>query len=207
MARYTDAVCRLCRREGMKLFLKGERCFTRKCAFERRPSIPGVHPWKRQKTEYGRRLREKQKVKRYYGILDKQFKKYFRQAERLRGDTGLNLLLLLERRLDNVLRRLGLAVSVAQARQFILHRHILLNNRLATRPSILVKKGDTISVAEKEKSQNLIKQNLNANTDLEPATWLSFSEDTLEGVVLELPIREEIPIQIEEQLIVEFASK
>lgn len=208
MARYRDAVCKLCRREGMKLFLKGERCFTPKCAIQRRNQPPGMHPWNRgSKKDYGRQLREKQKVKRYYGILDAQFKKYFKEAERLKGDTGQNLLILLERRLDNVVRRLGFGCSIAQARQLVAHRHIHVNGKVLDRPSYQVKQGDVITPSPKESSQKLIKNNLELGQGLEMPTWLTLDGDSLKGIVVEMPLRDEVPIEIHEQLIVEFSSR
>ncbi|RME74910.1 MAG: 30S ribosomal protein S4 [Planctomycetota bacterium] len=208
MARYRDAVCRLCRREGMKLFLKGERCFTPKCSIQRRNQPPGMHPWNRgSKKDYGKQLREKQKAKRYYGILDSQFKKYFKEAERLKGDTGQNLLILLERRLDNVVRRLGFGVSIAQARQLVVHRHIMVNGKIVDRPSYQVKQGDIIAPSSKESSQKLVKENLELGQGLEMPTWLNLDAESLQGTVVEMPIRDEIPIEIHEQLIVEFSSR
>lgn len=206
MARYNDAVCRLCRREGMKLFLKGNRCNTAKCAIQKRNSPPGVHPWNRAKKDYGKQLREKQKAKRYYGVMDKQFKKYFKEADRLRGDTGENLLLLLERRIDNVLRRLGFASSIAQARQLIIHRHVKVNGVTVKSPSFQVRKGDTITPVDKEKSKKLIQGILEDLQEKTLPSWLSLDEGDLVGKVIELPNRGEVPVEIQEQLIVEFSS-
>ena len=208
MARYTDAVCRLCRRERMKLYLKGERCFTAKCAIQRRNQIPGMHPWSRgAKKEYGERLREKQKVKRFYGILDAQFRRFYEMAEKQRGDTGINLLILLERRLDNVVRRAHFAVSVRQARQFVVHRHIAVNGKIIDIPSYLLKPGDVISPAQRETSKRLVQEAYESGIGLEIPSWLSIDEENLTAKMIEMPNREEVPIEVREQLIVEFASK
>ena len=206
MAKYTDADCRLCRREGAKLFLKGDRCLSKKCAMERRPVIPGVHPSSRKKpTEYLTQLREKQKVKRAYGLLEKQFHGYYEEAERLRGKTGENMLSLLERRLDNVVYRMGLASSRAASRQLVNHGHICVNGRRVTIPSYLVKVNDVISVKEnKTKKAPFVAVK---ETRVVVPKWLEFSTEKLTGKVVTLPAREDIDLNIEEHLIVELYSK
>ena len=207
MAKYTDADCRLCRREGAKLFLKGERCLSKKCAMERRPVNPGMHPNTRKKpTEYLTQLREKQKVKRAYGPLqEKQFHAYYEEAERMRGKTGENMLSLLERRLDNVVYRLGLGVSRAQARQIVSHGHISINGKTVNIPSYSVKVGDVVSVKEnKQKKANFAE--VKQSRVIVPK-WLEFDAEKLTGKVLALPKRDEIDLNIEEHLIVELYSK
>ncbi len=215
MARYTGPRCRLCRREGMKLFLKGERCYTPKCPFEfpeerrrkRRTSAPGEPPKKfhSRMTQYGLQLREKQKVKRIYGVLEGQFKNLFKRAERMGGVTGENLLTLLERRLDNVIFRLGIASSRAQARQLVVHGHFMVNGRKTDIPSFIVDKGDVIEVREKSKSLTVIKSNL--EREIEVPDWLSFDREKMRTEVVELPKRTHINYPIEEHLIVELYSK
>ena len=207
MARYTDSVCRLCRREGAKLFLKGDRCYSGKCAFARRPVPPGQHGQSRKKvSEYGVQLREKQKVKRAYGMLESQFNKYFTIAEKMKGKTGENLLSLLERRLDNVVFRLGFGDSRAQARQFVLHGHIRVNGEKVDIPSYIVTVGDVVTVRDKSAKLDRIK----AITE-EPARpmpkWLDFDSANLTGRIIALPDREDIDLTIEEHLIVELYSK
>ena len=207
MAKYTDADCRLCRREGAKLFLKGERCLSKKCAMERRPVNPGMHPNTRKKpTEYLTQLREKQKVKRAYGPLqEKQFHAYYEEAERMRGKTGENMLSLLERRLDNVVYRLGLGVSRAQARQVVSHGHISVNGKTVNIPSYSVKVGDVVSVKEnKQKKANFAE--VKQSRVIVPK-WLEFDAEKLTGKVLALPKRDDIDLNIEEHLIVELYSK
>ncbi|RMF85551.1 MAG: 30S ribosomal protein S4 [Nitrospinota bacterium] len=208
MARYRGSVCRLCRRENMKLFLKGERCLGEKCAISRRNYAPGEHGQRRPKpTEYGLQLREKQKVKRIYGILERQFRNYFDRAERVKGITGEQLLILLERRLDNVVHRLGFATSRAQARQLVRHSHFLVNGRKVNIPSYLVNPGDVIEV--KEKSRNLVPI-LNALEAVEQRgipPWLELDKPNFRGIVHALPDRESITIPINEQLVVELYSK
>ncbi|MBP2071994.1 MAG: small subunit ribosomal protein [Thermoanaerobacterium sp.] len=206
MARYTESTCKLCRREGMKLFLKGDKCYTEKCPFARRPYAPGQHGQNKKKlTNYGTQLREKQKLRRYYGVLERQFERYFEEAERMKGITGDNLLQLLERRLDNVVYRLSIASSRAQARQFVSHGHILVNGRKVDIPSYLVKAGDVISVKDSSKSLEVIKNNVEASTNI--PDWLDFNKDSLEGKVLSLPTREHIDLPVEEHLIVELYSR
>ncbi len=208
MARYTGPVCRLCRREGVKLFLKGERCYTDKCALERRPYPPGQHGQMRiKKTDYGILLREKQKLKRIYGILEKQFHRYFEEAVRLKGITGENLLMLLERRLDNVVYRMGFANSRRQARQLVRHGHVLVNGEKVDIPSYLVEVGDIIKIREKSKDIPFIKEALEAVARRGVPSWLEVDKERLEGRVKALPTRDEIAIPVQEQLIVEFYSK
>ena len=205
--KYTDADCRLCRREGAKLFLKGERCLSKKCAMERRPVNPGVHPNTRKKpTEYLTQLREKQKVKRAYGPLsEKQFHAYYEQAERMRGKTGENMLSLLERRLDNVVYRLGLGVSRANARQIVSHGHITVNGKRVNIPSYSVKVGDVVAVKEnKQKKANFAE--VRESRVIVPK-WLEFNAEKLTGKVNALPQRDDIDLNIEEHLIVELYSK
>ena len=209
MARYTEASCRQCRREGMKLYLKGERCYsTNKCAFERRPTPPGQHGKRRTKlSEYGLQLREKQKVKRIYGVLEKQFAHYFDLAEKQKGITGSNLLEILETRLDNVVYRLGLATSRKEARQLVQHAHFLVNGKKVNVPSYLVKEGDTIEVKAKSKKSPKFKEILEAPENRAVAPWLSADLDTLSGKVIGRPTREDIDVEIAEHLIVELYSK
>ena len=207
MARYTDAVCRLCRREGLKLFLKGSRCFTEKCAIERRNYPPGQHGLGRSKqSAYGQQLREKQKAKRIYGLLEGQFRRYFARAERERGVTGENLLRLLERRLDNVVFRLGFAASRAEARQIVGHGHIQLNGHTASIPSMLVKVGDQVQLRSTSSLQERVAENLSAGRGHMPQ-WLELSAADKRGVVRGLPLRDDIQIPVQEQLIVELYSK
>lgn len=209
MGRYIGPVCRLCRREGLKLMLKGARCETAKCAMERqwRSQPPGMHAWRRRKAgDYGIRLREKQKVKRYYGVLEKQFMIYFRMAESAKTNTGDALLSLLERRLDNVVWKLGFSPSTRASRQVVSHGHVYVNERKLNRPSYLVKKGDVISVKPSDKSKKFIKQNLG---DGGPSvqSWLQLDDQKLQGTVLSLPTREDVMIPVEEQLIIEMCSR
>ncbi|MCG0276109.1 MAG: 30S ribosomal protein S4 [Thermosediminibacteraceae bacterium] len=208
MARYTGPVCRLCRREGIKLYLKGERCYTPKCAIDRRGYAPGQHgQMKRKLSEYGLQLREKQKAKRIYGVLERQFKIYFEEAVRRKGVTGENLLRLLECRLDNVVYRLGFAKSRAQARQIVRHGHIEVNGRKVNIPSYQVKPGDVIAVREKSRSLELFKEMAEAGKGRMVPEWLSVNYDTLTGEVMRLPNREDIDVPIQEHLIVELYSK
>jgi small subunit ribosomal protein S4 len=207
MARYRDAKCRLCRREGQKLFLKGARCFTDKCAIERRNYPPGQHGLNRGKlTPYGVQLREKQKAKRIYGVLESQFRKYFQWAEREKGVTGENLLRLLELRLDNVVHRLGFAASRREARQMVAHGHYAVNGRKASVPSILLGVGDVVSLRPSSKMAARVDDNLNAGRGQLPQ-WLEVEPNERRGVVRSLPLREDIQIPVTEQLIVELYSK
>jgi len=208
MARYKDARCKLCRREGMKLFLKGERCNTAKCAFERRGYPPGEHGKDMKKqTGYSLHLREKQKVRRIYGILERQFRKYFEKAARLKGVTGENLLSLLERRLDNVVFRLGFATSRAEARQLVRHGHFLVNGRKSTIASMLVKPGTKVTLAESSRQIARITGALETLERRSVPSWLEIDKDNFEGAVKAMPVREEITLPIQEQLIVELYSR
>ncbi|AGB40227.1 ribosomal protein S4, bacterial/organelle type [Halobacteroides halobius DSM 5150] len=209
MARYTGPVCKLCRREGEKLFLKGERCHSDKCAIERRPYAPGEHGQGRRGklSEYGVQLREKQKVRRAYGVLENQFRRYFEEAEHEPGITGENFLQLLERRLDNVVYRLGFATSRNEARQFVRHGHILVNGSRLDIPSYRVKTDDKIEVAEDSKSMKRMKEIAEYNEEKELPSWLQVDFNKLEGTVLTEPVRDEIDLPIQEQLIVEFYSR
>lgn len=208
MARYTDAVCRLCRRNGEKLFLKGTRCYTPKCAVSKRAFAPGQHGQNRLKlSNYGLQLREKQKVKWMYGVLERQFRKYFRQAAKTKGVTGRILLQLLERRLDNVVFRLGGAISRAQARQIVRHNFIYVNSHRVNIPSFLVNKDDIIEVKAKEKALKKIRDNLELSKERTVPKWLEFNAQDLKTKVLRLPEKEDSDSTIQEQLIVELYSK
>ena len=208
MARYHDAKCRLCRREGTKLFLKGARCFTDKCAIERRNYPPGQHGRRRSKLlGYGIQLREKQKVKRMYGLLESQFRLTFARAERRKGITGSNLLQMLECRLDNVVYRLGFAFSRSAARQLVAPGHILVNNRRVDIPSSLVKAGAVISLKEDSRKNEVIKMCLDTAKGRGVPGWLDLDADRFQGTVKQLPNREDIALPIQEQLIVELYSK
>ena len=208
MARYTEAVCRMCRREGQKLFLKGDRCYTQKCAMECRAYAPGMHGQNRSKTsEYGQQLREKQKAKRYYGLLESQFRSYFEMAERRPGQTGENLLSILESRLDNVVYRLGFAMSRAEARQLVSHGHFTVNGRKVNIPSYLVKPGMVITLKDSSKSLEKIKANVEANAFRQPPKWLEYDVSNMIAKVTAVPAREDIDLPIEEHLIVELYSK
>ena len=210
MGRYTGPSCRLCRREGVKLFLKGERCKGAKCAMDREGGSkpPGMHNWKKGKvSEYGMRLREKQKVKRHYGVLDRQFRNYFKMAEKMPGNTGENLLITLERRLDNVLWRSGMASSHIQARQFIGHGHILVNGKKVDIPSYLVKEGDVITPSKKERSIKMIKTIFELNQSAQKPSWVEVSPDKIEVKVVHQPVRSEVSLHIQDQLVVEFCAR
>lgn len=209
MARYRESVCRHCRREGIKLFLKGEKCYTEKCTFDKRSYAPGQHGQSRRgkPSDYGMQLREKQKVKRIYGVLEKQFRKYFQAADRGKGITGENLLNILERRLDNVVYRLNFAGSRKQARQLVTHGHFLVNRRKVNIPSFLVKKGDVIEVKEKSKNLSAILSSFELVKKNPPPSWLIFNMDKLEGRIAALPNRAEIQLPINEKFIVEIYSK
>ena len=204
MARYTGSVCRLCRREGKKLFLKGERCYGPKCALSRRAYAPGQHGQNRKKvSEYGIQLRAKQKTKRFYGVLEGQFAHYFELATKMDGQAGENLLKLLESRLDNVVYRMGLATSRAEARQMVRHGHFTLNGHKANIPSILLKAGDVIEA----KGTDKVKAMAEINASKPVAKWLEINKETLVGKVIELPSREDIDLDVEEHYIVEFYSR
>jgi len=208
MARYTGADCRLCRREGIKLFLKGDRCYSDKCGVERRPYPPGQAGKKRPRdSEYRVQLREKQRAKRMYGLLEKQFRLYYEEANRQQGITGENLLRLLESRLDNVVYRLGFAKSRDEARQIVRHRHITVNGRRVDIPSMRVRTGDIVAVADKSKDLLVIKSSLISSEKIEVPGWLEVNLDNLSGKVLSLPTREMIDAPVREQLIVELYSK
>lgn len=207
MARYTEAVCRQCRREGQKLFLKGDRCYT-KCSFDKRPYAPGQHGQGRRKpSEYGLQSREKMKVRRYYGVLESQFRKYFEMAERRKGETGPNLLAILESRLDNVVYRLGFAMSRPEARQLVLHGHFTVNGKRVNIPSFLVKPGDMIALCEKSRSLEKFKNNIEANASRPAPKWLDLDSANAQAKVTALPERDDIDLPIEEHLIVELYSK
>jgi small subunit ribosomal protein S4 len=208
MARYKDAVCRLCRREGTKLFLKGDRCFSAKCGIERRAYPPGQHGQGRARfSDYGVQLREQQKVKRMYGLLEKQFADTMSRASRMKGRAGENLLVLLERRLDNVIFRMGFSTSRAEARQLVRHGHFLINGRRASIPSMLVKPGSVISVAEKSRKVARIAGALETLESRSVPQWVEINKDAFEGTVKSLPVREDITMPIQEQLIVEWYSR
>ncbi len=208
MARYSGADCRLCRREGIKLFLKGDRCYSDKCAVERRPYPPGMAGKKRPRdSEYRLQLREKQKAKRIYGVLEKQFRTYYKLATRMSGITGENLLRLLETRLDNVVYRLGFAASRDEARQMVRHGHFLVDGRRVDIPSYRVRPGQVISVAEKAKDLTVIKAAIISSSKIEIPGWLEVDVEKLQGKVLSLPTREQIDAPVREQLIVELYSK
>jgi small subunit ribosomal protein S4 len=208
MARYTNAVCRLCRREGTKLFLKGDRCFSPKCGIERRSYPPGQHGQGRTRfSDYGVQLREKQKVKRMYGLMEKQFEQTMRRASRMKGRAGENLLVLLERRLDNVVFRMGFATSRAEARQLVRHGHFLVNGRKAYTPSILLKPGVKVSVREKSRKVTRIAGALETLEGRSVPQWLETQKEAFEGTVTAMPSREDITLPIQEQLIVELYSR
>ena len=208
MARYKDEQCRICRREGQKLFLKGCRCYSDKCSVTRRNYAPGQHGQKRAKlSEYGTQLREKQKTKSYYGVGEKQFRGYFEMASNKKGVTGENLLQILESRLDNVVYRLGFGASRAQARQLVNHGQFEVNGRRVDIPSYLVKAGDVITVREIKKDNGAIKANIEANAARPVPAWLELNNETLSGKVVRLACREDVDIPVEEHLIVELYSK
>ncbi|MDZ7315540.1 MAG: 30S ribosomal protein S4 [candidate division KSB1 bacterium] len=209
MARYTGPDCKLCRREGVKLFLKGTKCTSNKCPFEKKGYVPGQHGQKRRfkQSEYAVQLREKQKVKRMYGLLERQFKIYFEKAERAKGITGENLLKMLECRLDNIVYRLGMAPSRSAARQLVLHRHFLVNGKSVNIPSYQVKAGDEIQVAEKSRQLDVIHDSMKRVRDGKMVPWLTLDKAQMKGTVLEIPSRDAIPVDVNEQLIVELYSK
>ena len=208
MARYTGPVCRLCRREGVKLFLKGDRCYSSKCGFERRGYPPGEHGQKRAKlTGYGLQLREKQKLKRIYGMSENQFRRYFEKADKMKGITGDNLIILLERRLDNIVYRMGFARTRREARIFVRHNHVLVNGRKVNIPSFIVKEGDVIEIKGKTKESEFMKDILASTQRRSLPEFLEVDREALKGVVKRLPSREEIILPVNEQLIVELYSK
>lgn len=208
MARYTGPVCRLCRREGEKLYLKGDRCYTDKCAIVRRAYAPGQHGQNRPKSSgYGMQLREKQKVRRIYGILERQFRNYFELAEKQAGITGENFLKILETRLDNVVYRLGFATSRNEARQLVLHGHVVVNGRRVNIPSYLVSVGSDVSIKENSKNTNRMKEIKELNENYKAPSWLEVNIADLSGKIISEPKREEIDIPVQEHLIVEFYSR
>ncbi|MBX5475823.1 MAG: 30S ribosomal protein S4 [Clostridia bacterium] len=208
MARYTGPVCRLCRREGQKLFLKGQRCYTPKCPIEKKAVPPGQHGLTRRKlSDYGLHLREKQKARRFYGVLERQFRNYVERAERAKGVTGERLLQILESRLDNVVYRLGFALSRRHARQLVLHGHFSVNGRKVNVPSYLVRPGDVIEVRERSRDLPFFKDVMQGAVDASVPEWLSSNREQLRGEVLRLPLREEIDAPVQESLIVEHYSR
>ena len=209
MARYTDSVCRQCRRENMKLYLKGDRCFSDKCAFDRRGYPPGEHGERRGRkiSDYGIQLREKQKVKRMYGLSEKQFRLFFERADRQKGITGTNLLVLLERRLDNVVFRLGFVNSRAQGRQLVRHNHFSVNGKKVNIPSYLVSIGDAVEVREKSRKITAISDSMEAVVRRGIPQWLDLEKDNHKGLVKAFPVREDLTMPMQEQLVVELYSK
>lgn len=208
MARYRDSVCRLCRRENMKLYLKGDRCYSDKCAFDRRGYAPGEHGQKRGKfSDYGVQLREKQKVKRMYGLSEKQFQLFFVRADRQKGITGTNLLSLLERRLDNVVYRMGFVNSRTQGRHFVKHNHFLINGKKVNIPSYLINIGDVIEIREKSRNIKSMEDSVSAVVRRGIPQWLDLDKENKKGTIKGLPVREDISMPIQEQLIVELYSK
>lgn len=208
MARYIGSKCRLCRREGEKLFLKGEKCYTSKCAIENRPFPPGQHGQRRTRlSDYARQLREKQKLRRIYGVLENQFRLYYKEADRLKGSTGENLLQLLECRLDNVVYRMGFGVSRTEARQLVRHNSITVNGKKVNIPSYSVQPGDVVAVAEKSKEQLRVKSSVEVAQQRGVAEWIDVDAKKLEGVFKARPERSELPAEIQEQLVVELYSK
>ena len=211
MARYTDSVCKLCRREGEKLFLKGDRCFSPKCAIERRSYPPGLHgrqaKFRRKESDFGLQLREKQKARRIYGVFERQFRRYFREALRRKGLTGINLLIILETRLDNVIYRLGFASSRAQARQLVSHGHFEVNGRKTNIPSFLVSEGDIVAVRQNNKSKTYFKDIVGNIDEGRVPDWLSLDAKNLSAKVLNEPTRDHIEVTLNEHLIVEHYSR
>ncbi len=209
MARYTDSVCRLCRREGVKLFLKGNRCYTDKCAIERRQYAPGQHGQRRRSkaSEYGIQLREKQKIKRMYGLLERQFRGYFRKADRMKGITGENLLVYLERRLDSVVYRMGFCDSRSEARQMVLHGHFCVNGKKVRVPSFLIKVGDEVSVREKSQKIGRINEALESVDRRGVPLWVELDKKKYTGRIKNFPAREELTMPMQEQLVVELYSR
>ena len=209
MANYTGSDCRICRRENMKLFLKGDRCYSDKCAFDRRSYPPGEHGERRGRktSDYGIQLREKQKIKRIYGLSEKQFHLFFERADRQKGITGTNLLVALERRLDNVVYRLGFASSRAQARQLVQHSHFLVNGKKVNIPSYEVKVGDSVEIRERSRALQLIQDSMDAVVRRGVPQWLDLEKENLKGMVKNLPVREDLTMPMQEQLVVELYSK
>jgi small subunit ribosomal protein S4 len=209
LARYTDSSCRLCRREGLKLFLKGDRCYSEKCSFERRGYAPGDHgqAHKKQRSDYGVQLREKQKLKRLYGLLEKQFRGYFEKADQQKGITGTNLLLFLERRLDNMIFRMGLSNSRVEARQLISHGHFLINGKPVNIPSYLLKAGDEVSVKEGSRKINRVLEAMETVARRGVPHWLELDKENFKASIKLLPVREDLTMPVQEQLVVELYSK
>lgn len=208
MARYTESVCRICRREGAKLFFKGTRCYTKKCSFERRPTPPGQHGIRRRKVgEYGLQLREKQKVRKTYGVLERQFRNYFLDADSRAGVTGETLLRSLETRLDNVVYRMGFAPSRPAARQLVNHGHFAVNGRPTNIPSVQLKPGDRVEVRESRRNREPFKTAKETLRSHQPPEWLSVDAANLAGTVRELPRRDQMPLDLNEQLVVEYYSR
>jgi len=209
MARYRDAVCKVCRREGEKLFLKGQRCNTNKCAVERHAYAPGQHGRSRRfkVSDYGIQLREKQKIKEIYGLLERQFRRYFKSADIEKGITGANLIKMLERRLDNVIYRMGFASSRAAARQLVRHRHFTVNDRIVDIPSFLVRPGDKIRVRDKSRKLDAIHSSMRRIKEAQPFPWLELDKANMVGIFLHIPERENIPVNVQEQLVVELYSR
>ena len=209
MARYTEAVCRLCRRENQKLFLKGDKCFSGKCPVDRRSYAPGQHGQQRSRkaSEYALQLREKQKTKRFYGISESQMEKYFALAEKKSGITGENLLSILEMRLDNVVYRMGYAMSRPEARQLVNHAHFTVNGRKLDIPSALLKVGDVVAVAEGSRDVPTIKENAEASASRSIPAWLEFNPEAMSGSLVAVPVREQIDVPVNEQLVVEFYAR
>lgn len=209
--RYTGPVCKLCRREGEKLFLKGERCYTPKCAFDRRGYAPGMHgrrrQWRRRESDFAVQLRQKQRARRVYGVMERQFRRYFKQAEKHAGLTGVNLLTMLERRLDNVVYRLGFADSRAQARQLVSHGHFQVNGRKATIPSLLVKPGDEIAVRDRSRRLTYFKDLASRIEQVRVPEWMTMDPHMLSGRILDMPSRDDIDVSLDEQSIVGFYSR
>ncbi|MEA1939266.1 MAG: 30S ribosomal protein S4 [Candidatus Caldatribacteriota bacterium] len=210
MARYTGPACKLCRREGVKLFLKGDRCYSDKCPIEKGAALPGKNAKSfrpRKPSTYGVRIREKQKLRKYYGLLEKQFKAYFKKAERKKGITGENLIELLERRLDNIMYRTGIVKSRAQARQLVLHSHILVNGKKVNIPSYQVNIDDTIEIKEKSKNIEELKEIKEGKIEVNVSSWIEFIPEQLKGKVIKFPSKEELNLPIEEKLVVEYYSR
>ena len=209
MARYTDSSCRLCRREGLKLFLKGDRCYSEKCSFERRGYAPGDHGQmhKKQRSDYGVQLREKQKLKRLYGLLEKQFRGYFEKADQQKGITGTNLLIFLERRLDNMIFRMGLSNSRVEARQLISHGHFLINGKPVNIPSYLLKAGDEVSVKEGSRKITRVLEAMETVARRGVPQWLELDKENFKASIKILPVREDLTMPVQEQLVVELYSK
>ena len=209
MARYTDSSCRLCRREGLKIFLKGDRCYSEKCSFERRGYAPGDHGQmhKKQRSDYGVQLREKQKLKRLYGLLEKQFRGYFEKADQQKGITGTNLLIFLERRLDNMIFRMGLSNSRVEARQLISHGHFLINGKPVNIPSYLLKAGDEVSVKEGSRKITRVLEAMETVARRGVPQWLELDKENFKASIKILPVREDLTMPVQEQLVVELYSK